>query len=63
MAQIPSKVFITRQFSERRVDNSHFNGQYLENCRVITGIISADLKLILLSRWLPKMKKIEPWEF
>ena len=26
-------------------------------------IIPADLKLILLSWRLPKMKKIEPWEF
>ena len=40
---------IRRHFSERRVDSSHFNGQYLKNCRGITGIIPADLKLILLS--------------
>ena len=40
---------IGRHFSERRVDNSRFNGQYLENCRGITGIIPADLKLILFS--------------
>jgi hypothetical protein len=48
MAQILSKV-LDAIFSERRVDNSHFNGQYLEKCRWITGIIPAGLKLIFLS--------------
>jgi hypothetical protein len=54
---------IRRHFSERRVDNSPFNGQYLEDCRGITGIIPADLKLIFFSRRLPKMRKIEQWKF
>jgi hypothetical protein len=53
MAQILSKVLdailASRQASQRRVDNSRFNGQYLENCRGITGIIPADLKLIFFS--------------
>jgi hypothetical protein len=48
---------------ELTIVNSQFNSQYLENCRGITGIIPADLKLILLSWRLRKMKKIEPWEF
>jgi hypothetical protein len=30
---------------------------------IVTGIIPTDLKLIFLSCRLPKMKKIEPWEF
>ena len=54
---------IRRHFSERQVDISSFCGQYLENCRGISGIPPADLKHIYLSCQKPKMKKIEPWEF
>ena len=46
-----------------QVDISRFFGQYLKNCRGISGIPPADLKLIYLSCQKPKMKEIEPLEF
>ena len=39
---------IRRHFSECQVDISRFCGQYLENCRGISGIPPADLKLIFV---------------
>jgi hypothetical protein len=45
----PFERLFYEDFNGGRVDSSHFNGQYLENCRGITGIIPADLRLILLS--------------